>query len=313
MSGLSSASGLEPIGWVASSAQAAARRSPTVNRSGQAPPPAHEARQRARTGTRVARRTPWILPEAAVRREGAVRLTLPRALATVRAVSGLVRGPDGGPIYTETDLDRFIAEPFNAGSNLLFLVIVVYWALRIRREPSRFVAGALPVLFVGFVGGTVYHATRSHPVWLAMDWLPIFALCVAASVRYVRRLGASRRSLLLVYGAPFAVIGLLGAVLPDELRPLVLPAVGYTTLASWVAGPLFLYVRAHPTLDRGPLVAAVAAFLVAISLRSLDRVAPWPLEATGTHFLWHAFGALSAHFVIGFVHADDQTSRANGQ
>lgn len=225
-------------------------------------------------------------------------------------MSASLRGPDGGPIYTETDLQRWIAEPFNTASNLLFLAIVLYWAWRLRKEPSVFVGRALVVLFVGFVGGTVYHATRSHAVWLLMDWVPILVLCLAASVRYVRKLNVSAPKMALGYLGPIAVVTGASFVLPESIQRPAMSALGYTTMACWVAVPLYLHLRRHPGLERAPLLRAVICFLFAIGFRTLDRVAPWPFETVGTHFLWHLLGALSTHFIIQFVHADDQSARS---
>ena len=47
------------------------------------------------------------------------------------------RGPDGGPMYLETNLERFIAEPFNAASAAMFLLIVAYWLVRLRGQYRR--------------------------------------------------------------------------------------------------------------------------------------------------------------------------------
>lgn len=222
---------------------------------------------------------------------------------------------DGGPIYTETDLDQLIVEPFNAASNLVFLALVVYWSLRVYRGPDRnpFLGACLPILFVGFVGGTVYHAFRAHPVWLLLDWLPIFGLTVAASVRYLRRLSPTWRVVAGAYGGPFIGLGLLASFLPPGLRSIVMPALGYATLAGWVAVPVVVHLARHPDRTRWPVAVAIALFLVAITFRSIDRFAPPPFDDVGTHFLWHVFGAASAHFIILFLYWDDRAARLSGE
>ena len=93
---------------------------------------------------------------------------------------------DQGPIYLETIMGRFPVEPWNTASNLLFLVIILYWAWRLKGEirAHRFIAGAIPVLIIGWVGGTVYHATRSHNLWLFMDFVPIALLAAAVSMYF---------------------------------------------------------------------------------------------------------------------------------
>ncbi|MGA8854131.1 MAG: hypothetical protein WB492_08135, partial [Christiangramia sp.] len=78
---------------------------------------------------------------------------------------------DSGPIYQETLAGRLPVEPFNTYSNIFFLIIIIYFSLRVYRDYKnhRFLAWSLPVLFLGFIGGTVYHATRSHDIWMYMD------------------------------------------------------------------------------------------------------------------------------------------------
>ena len=103
---------------------------------------------------------------------------------------------DSGPIYQETMAGRLPVEPFNTYSNIFFLIIIIYFSVKVYRDYSnhRFLAWSLPVLFLGFIGGTVYHATRSHDVWMYMDWLPIVILCLAVSVYYTIKLKMSRKS-----------------------------------------------------------------------------------------------------------------------
>jgi hypothetical protein len=92
--------------------------------------------------------------------------------------------PDGGPLYTETDPSRLLVEPLNAVTALAFLVLVVAWAVRLRGRYSRypFLACCLPILAVGGIGGTVYHAFRASRLFLVMDFVPIYLLGLAATV-----------------------------------------------------------------------------------------------------------------------------------
>jgi hemolysin III len=69
--------------------------------------------------------------------------------------------PDGGPLYTETNFDHFIREPFNATTAVLYLFLAIYWIIQIQKNKnlqSRFLMFALPVLAIGGIGGTLFHA-----------------------------------------------------------------------------------------------------------------------------------------------------------
>jgi len=66
----------------------------------------------------------------------------------------LERGPDGGPLYAETNLEHWIAEPYNAMTAAVFVFIACYWLWRIRRDFRHrpFLAFASPVLALGGIG-----------------------------------------------------------------------------------------------------------------------------------------------------------------
>ena len=96
---------------------------------------------------------------------------------------------DGGPIYTETNFDQFIVEPFNAASSALFIAMAVYWIWRVSRSPqlNYFLLFGSIILLIGGIGGTIYHAFRTSIVWITMDWLPILILTMSAAVYFLAR------------------------------------------------------------------------------------------------------------------------------
>ncbi|MER3375669.1 MAG: hypothetical protein RIM83_13605 [Allomuricauda sp.] len=103
----------------------------------------------------------------------------------------LLRFPnDSGPIYLETVQGRLPVEPFNTYSNLVFLALLVYWGIKIYKNPKQqlFLACVLPVIGISYIGGTIYHATRSHEFWLRLDWMPIMLLCAALVIYFIFKL-----------------------------------------------------------------------------------------------------------------------------
>ncbi len=208
---------------------------------------------------------------------------------------------DSGPIYQETMAGRLPVEPFNTYSNILFLFILIYFSLKVYKDYKnhRFLAWSLPVLFTGFVGGTVYHATRSHDMWMYMDWLPIVILCLAVSVYYTVKLRISRRKrLLLAMLILFLVFGV-------QLIPLsghVKTSVGYIATVLGLLLPIVTYFLTTKLYHWGYVLLAFLSFGLAISFRILDNfLYIFPM---GTHWLWHIFGALSVFFLINFIYKD---------
>lgn len=209
---------------------------------------------------------------------------------------------DSGPIYRETIAGRFPAEPFNTLSNFLFLAIIIYFSLKIYRNYRQhgFLSFVIPVLFIGFIGGTVYHATRSHEIWLLLDWVPILMLCLAASFYFCiktgnnrwSRLGLSALVVLLMFGTRFVRW-------PGNLSI----SIGYIASALGVLFPIVLYLFRTRFRNSIQVVLAVCSFALAISCRYLDLRSDFlPM---GTHWLWHSFGALAVFFLMQYIYLDN--------
>lgn len=218
---------------------------------------------------------------------------------------------DSGPIYQETLAGRLPVEPYNTYSNIFFLLIIIYFSIKVYRDYKnhRFLAWSLPVLFMGFIGGTVYHATRSHDVWMYMDWLPIVVLCLAVSIYYTIKLKASwKKRLLLLLVILFLVFGIRFISLPQHLKT----SVGYIATAIGLLLPIVLYFYTTKLNHWGFILLAFLSFGLAISFRILDNfVYIFPM---GTHWLWHCFGALSVFFLMNYIYKDKlplQTVRGN--
>ena len=210
---------------------------------------------------------------------------------------------DGGPVYKETDLSRFPVEPFNTFSNLVFLMIILYFAFKVYKAPSKhhFLALSIPVLFLGFIGGTVYHATRSSPVWLYLDWVPIVLLCMAASIYFIFRMNKS-----LVYKIGIII---LVAFISIGVRRLAIPGlskdtIGYLATAAALLLPMAWYIISTKARHATFIAAALASFVLAIFFRMLDRFVEADMLFMGTHWLWHLFGGISVFFLMTYIYRD---------
>jgi len=216
-----------------------------------------------------------------------------------------MRPSDFGPIYAETIMGRFPVEPWNTGSNLLFLLLIIYLVYRTRLDFRRYalVVGALPILSIGFVGGTIFHATRSANLWLRMDFIPIFILSLLVAFYFWRELlGGSVRAvivtlvLFLVIRAPWYLEEYFG-----ELAISFKIGIAYSGLAVALILPAIFLSARSGWLNLHLLLAAIASFSCGIVCRTIDSGLGAKLLPMGTHFLWHIFGATSVYFMFEYV------------
>lgn len=105
----------------------------------------------------------------------------------------MMQPADFGPIYAETLPGRFPVEPWNTFSNLIFLFVFLNFLRRIRHNPRRYpiTLTSLIILIIGLTGGTIYHATRSHNIWLILDFVPIGILVIIGTIFFWYRLTGS--------------------------------------------------------------------------------------------------------------------------
>ncbi|RYF21594.1 MAG: hypothetical protein EOO42_10260, partial [Flavobacteriales bacterium] len=95
--------------------------------------------------------------------------------------------PDGGMLYMETNMAHLFPEPLNAITAVFFLIIAIFWTIKIKGnfKAHPFLTYCLILLYIGGIGGTVYHSLRQWSVFIMMDWLPIMLLCVSAGVYFL--------------------------------------------------------------------------------------------------------------------------------
>ncbi|HMO02034.1 MAG TPA: hypothetical protein PKD37_01030 [Oligoflexia bacterium] len=212
---------------------------------------------------------------------------------------------DFGPIYAETNLSRFPVEPFNAISNLIFLLIII-WLIKetkfnFKKHPLLTIS--IPLFFVGFIGGTIFHATRSANIWLILDFTPIFLLSALAAYDLWRTIISSKLMAFLIAIAPLFIARFVHALL--EVPMLIKAVLGYGSLAVIILLPSIIVASRLGRKNILQVVAATFLFLIAIIFRSLDSEKILPM---GTHFLWHIFGGLSVWALLLVVKERDQRS-----
>ncbi len=220
------------------------------------------------------------------------------------------RMPDGGPRYTETPADPFatgsptIAEPWNAATASLFIVLVGVWGWRLRGRAREypFLCCCLPILLAGGIGGTLYHATRTSRLFFLLDVLPISLLWLAGAAFMALRYWGGRGwwfvpAVVVFYVAVnqllFVAIGPTNVQLSVNLS--------YAALAVVVLTPIGLMLTRTRFRHGGWVVAGLVAFVIAWFFRLVDqRVGP--ALPMGSHWLWHTFGAIATAFLVEYFY-----------
>ncbi|MGB3619214.1 MAG: hypothetical protein WBA12_13935 [Catalinimonas sp.] len=208
--------------------------------------------------------------------------------------------PDGGPYYAETDFSRFIVEPWNAVSSLAFLVPVVYWAWRLRglyRE-YPFLVFAMPLLALGGLGSTFFHAFRASSWLLLMDVVPILLLTVAVAIYFWWKVLPHWSYVVVVLGVYFG-----GWLWLMRYGPFVGQArinANYFLRGVMLFMPGLLLQFRSRYLGLRDILLATGLFVVALLFRRSDVPLSW--MPMGTHWLWHVCCALGAHFLARYLY-----------
>lgn len=210
---------------------------------------------------------------------------------------------DSGPIYQETIAGRLPVEPFNTFSNLIFIFIIIYFARKIYKEPKQhlFLVFCLPIVFISWIGGTMFHGTRSHEFWLALDWMPIMFLCLAVILYFIWKIydGLWKR-IAMFLGLIF--LSFLPRLIPLENTYRI--SFGYFITAITVIIPFVTYAYKTQWKNARYIVLGFSIFALAVLFRTLDSIVE--LLPMGTHWLWHTFGGVAVFFLLLYIYKDKQ-------
>lgn len=208
--------------------------------------------------------------------------------------------PDGGMLYTETNLDNFFPEPLNAVTSCFFLLIAFYWTFRLWRRGRQhtFLSVAVILLYIGGIGGTIYHGLRQWSFFIMMDWLPIMLLCLSAGVYFLAKVTRWYYALLLVgLYVVFQFYARNRLIQQGDMQLFI--NINYALMAGIVLLPVTAYLIKSKFVNGKWVGFALVAFIIALTFRVADG---WSWFSAGTHFLWHVFGAVAAFCMFQYIY-----------
>jgi len=208
--------------------------------------------------------------------------------------------PDGGMLYAETNLNNAFPEPFNTITSCFFLAIAIYWTIKLKGKAKQhtFLTIAVIFLYIGGVGGTIYHGLRQWRFFIMMDWLPIMLLCVASGVYFLGRVTKWYNAVLfVVLYICFQVFAKNQMQDGNDIQLFI--NINYAILAGMVLFPVFAFLFTTNFKNGKWVGFALLAFIFALLFRVSDG--KYFLES-GTHFLWHTFGAIAAFCMFQYIY-----------
>ncbi|GEP51017.1 hypothetical protein FNO01nite_16890 [Flavobacterium noncentrifugens] len=207
--------------------------------------------------------------------------------------------PDGGMLYAETNLQQYFPEPLNAVTALFFLAIAMYWTFKIygKIRQHQFLVFALLLLYIGGIGGSIYHGFRQWRIFLMMDWLPIMLLCLSAGVWFIAKLTRWYFAVGIV-ALYFGFVYFTRTMFRNSDNMQLFININYAVMASIVLLPVIAFL-VKTNFTNGKWVGfGLLAFVAALTFRIADG---WNWLSSGTHFLWHTFGAIAAFCMLNYV------------
>ena len=214
--------------------------------------------------------------------------------------------PDGGMLYKETDMAHLFPEPLNAITAILFLALAIFWTIKMKGNFKEypFLTYCLILLYIGAIGGTVYHSFRQWPVFIMMDWMPIMLLCLSAGFYFLAQSIRWYYAVLMVLLYLILMLGLRNWILVDNTSLFI--NVNYAIMASFVLFSVLSYLI-YTQWKAGKWVRfALLSFALALTFRIVDK-GEW--FTFGTHFLWHTFGAVATFCMFNYIYLTRNTIR----
>jgi hemolysin III len=206
---------------------------------------------------------------------------------------------DGGPIYTETNPDHMIVEPWNAISSLLIVIPALIWLIKVwgQFKDYKFLLYAIPLMILGGTGSTLFHAFRASRFFLVMDVLPTAILTLSMSIYFWIKIFKRWWYVLIVIALSFGIRFLLFGNVPSHTAI----NISYAITGIMTGLPLVLILFRTKFYKLNYVVTTILFFILALVFRELDAYSI-PFLPMGTHFLWHAFTGIGAYYILAYLY-----------
>ncbi|NOX86393.1 MAG: hypothetical protein GXO86_10600, partial [Chlorobi bacterium] len=209
--------------------------------------------------------------------------------------------PDLGPVYHETHLNRLIVEPFNAVSSLtMSLAALLIWLLLIRKDYKSYPFLAfvyVPLIFIGGLGSTFYHAFRASSFFLYMDVMPVLLLSILLSLFYWYKIYPNKFFIFIM-----AVLIILARGLPMIFfKGSAAINISYLLSGMLIIIPLAIFMFRTQFANWQEIAMSIGALLLALFFRYIDDFDYLNLSM-GTHWLWHVFSGVGVWFLGVYIY-----------
>ena len=201
-------------------------------------------------------------------------------------------------IYCERLSAAFWAEPFNAFSNVAFIIAAFVAWRTARRLGVRGVDLTVLIVLAGLVGigSFLFHTFANRWSELA-DVVPIWTFVAVLVLVAIHRIGGVRPGklamgaigvlaimiiVMLASGEGDAATSPTPPILNGSLQyaPAAIAMLVFSLIGWWRASPMAPWIW-----------AATGTFVISLAFRTVD-LALCDVWATGTHFIWHALNGL---------------------
>lgn len=208
-------------------------------------------------------------------------------------------------IIAETNLKHFPVEPISAATNIIFLIMLAYWAWKTKCKIKLypFIVITIPLMISALAFNTMFHLLRNNSIWHHLNLLCIVYSVITASVYLWRRVTAKW-----MYTFFLALcIPVLFQIFIIYMRPVdkLSLNVVFVVMALSVFVPAVIHCIKNKIQFISLLIYSSIFFSIGLFFRLFDSNLIGKTYI-GTHFLWHIFCTISIFYFLKYSYNCDK-------